>query len=81
MLISCHSPKHSTILILYVRVQLCQTILSMDNVEYRVEYAWLHYDVLRCRCARHKYFPEGQRSKAMSVGRDRPLQKYGYSEL
>ena len=53
----------------------------MDNVEYRVEYAWLHYDVLRCRCARHKYFPEGQRSKAMSVGRDRPLQKYGYSEL
>ena len=38
--ILCLSPKHDTILILYVRVQFYRrTILSMDNVEYCVGYA------------------------------------------
>ena len=38
-------PKHDTILILYVRIQLCQTTLSVDNVGYCVGYAWPHYDM------------------------------------
>ena len=71
--------KHNTILILYVR-QLCETILSMENVEYCVWYAWLHYDVNVPAQGRIVFLNENV-DRAMCVERDRFFLRYGYSEL
>ena len=80
MSILSHPPKHNTVLILYVRVQLFQTILSIDNIEYCVWYAWLHYDVDVAAQGRSG-FQSDDIGKAMCVERDRSLLKYGHSEL
>ena len=72
--------KHNTILILYVRVQLCETILSMDNVEYCVWYAWLHYDVDVAAQGKIVFLNDNV-DRAMSMERDRFFLRYGYSEL
>ena len=80
MSILSHSPKHNTVLTLYVRVQLCETILSTDNVEYCAGYAWLHYDVDVAAQGRVVFLNDNV-GKAMCVERDLFFLRYGYSEL
>ena len=55
-------------------------ILSMDNMEYCVWYAWLHYDVDVAAQGR-SVFQGDNVGKAMRVERDRSFLKYEHSEL
>ena len=80
MSISCLYPKHDTILILYVRIQLCQTTLSVDNVGYCVGYAWPHYDI-NVAVQGRSAFPKDNVDKTKCMERNRSLLKHEYSEL
>ena len=52
----------------------------MENVEYCVWYAWLHYDVNVPAQGRIVFLNENV-DRAMCVERDRFFLRYGYSEL